>query len=156
MVVNPNSGPGNESLPNQQYREAIAHFGKYTNVELLGYVRTDYARRNIDDVIRDINVYSGWQQGNSSITMGGIFLDEAPHQYSPDAVDFMRRLGREIKGANGLREPRKVKYFRAFPQPLRRRGCNSPPHNKRSRGPLGQGANRRPPQPKGKPTDKDA
>ena len=109
VIVNPNSGPGNESLPNEQYREAVAQLRKYPNVELLGYVRTDYAKRSIDDVIRDIKVYAGWPAYNASLTMNGIFLDEAPHQYSADAVDFMRGVGREIKNANGLREPKTVR-----------------------------------------------
>ncbi|KAK3342188.1 spherulin 4-like cell surface protein [Lasiosphaeria hispida] len=108
VVVNPSSGPGSESLPDSHYREAIGQFGKYPNVELLGYVRTSYAKRSIEDVIRDINVYAGWSSQNMSLSMNGIFLDEAPHQYSHDADSFMRKVGQEINGATGLREPKTI------------------------------------------------
>ncbi len=108
MIVNPDSGPGDGALPNEQYTEAVAKLSSYPNAELLGYVRTGYATRNITEVLGDINVYAGWSSSNSSLAMHGIFLDEAPHEYSASAVDFLRRVGQSIKSATGLQGPKRV------------------------------------------------
>jgi hypothetical protein len=119
VVVNPNNGPGDGLVPNEQYTEALTKLGSYSNARMLGYVRTGYATRDIDDVIREINVYAGWSSNSSSLAMQGIFLDEAPHQYTAEAVDFMHRAGRAIKSATGLHGPRTVQPLLSSLTPAR-------------------------------------
>ena len=108
VVVNPHSGPGDKPAPNEQYTAAITQLSTYPNAQLLGYVRTGYATRNLSDVLDEISVYAGWSAQSSSLTMHGIFLDEAPHEFSEAAVQFMRTVGQEIKGIEGLGEPKTV------------------------------------------------
>ena len=108
MIINPASGPGNESLPNPQYRDAISELHRFPNVQVLGYVRTDYARRNINEARRDIAVYAAWPE---SLAVEGIFLDEAPHVYDEAAEGFIQELGGEIKATPGIRGGRMVRRF---------------------------------------------
>jgi hypothetical protein len=106
--VNPNDGPGNGSVPGDQYYAAIKLLSSYPNIQLLGYVRTGYATRNINDVIQDVFTYSGWSSNSSSLAMHGIFLDETPHEYTANAVEFMRKVNKVVKEASGLRGVRTV------------------------------------------------
>ncbi|KAK1833937.1 Spherulation-specific family 4-domain-containing protein [Podospora conica] len=105
VIVNPASGPGNDSLPTPQYRDAIAELHRYPNVQVLGYVRTDYARRPLADAVRDVGVYAAWPE---ALAVEGIFLDEAPHVWDERAEAFMRELGGGIKAQEGIRGGRMI------------------------------------------------
>lgn len=108
VIVNPNSGPGNTSTPNEQYTSQILRLNAVSNVRTVGYVRTGYASRSIDDVLADVQTYSGWASANSNLSMHGIFLDESPHQYSVAAASYMRNVTQTIKNANGISSPKLV------------------------------------------------
>lgn len=108
MIVNPNSGPGDTQTPGDQYTPAVEELNSYPNVQTVGYVRTGYATRNISDVINEVNIYSGWFFNSSSLAMHGIFFDEAPHQYTADAVDFMITIDEAVKNATGLQGAKTV------------------------------------------------
>ncbi|KAK0737796.1 spherulin 4-like cell surface protein [Schizothecium vesticola] len=105
VIVNPASGPGNTSLPDPQYRAAIAELRHYPNVQVLGYVRTDYARRALANARRDVAVYAAWP---AAMSIEGIFLDEAPHVWDEGAVGFMQALGADIRAAEGIRGGRTI------------------------------------------------
>ncbi|KAM7217683.1 spherulin 4-like cell surface protein [Rhypophila decipiens] len=108
IVINPNSGPGSGPAPNAQYTEAITTLSSYANARLLGYVRTGYAARNVSEVLDDIGVYAAWSSHSPTLAMHGIFLDEAPHVFSSDAVELMRTVDERIKTVEGLYEPRTI------------------------------------------------
>lgn len=74
----------------------------------VGYVRTGYATRNISDVLAEVSTYAGWSVKSSQLAMHGIFFDEAPHEYSASAVEFMRTINQFVKGATGLQGDRTV------------------------------------------------
>ena len=109
VIVNPNSGPGDGTGPDKQYTVAVTELSSYPNAQTVGYVRTGYATRNITDVIDEVNIYSGWSSISSSLTMHGIFFDEAPHEYTADAVDFMHTVNKAVKDATGLQGPKTVR-----------------------------------------------
>jgi len=102
IIINPSSGPGNSTVPNDQYAEQISRLNNITNVKTVGYVRTDYANRAIDDVLADVSTYSGWFTANASLGMHGIFLDESPHQYLSTSASYMRNVTSAIKSASGV------------------------------------------------------
>jgi hypothetical protein len=108
IVVNPKSGPGDGPGPDERYTSAVKRLNSYANVQTVGYVRTGYASRNLSDVVDEINIFSGWSDVSSELAMQGIFLDESPHQYSAESVDFMAQVGREIKSRPGLKGPKTV------------------------------------------------
>ncbi|EFX04914.1 spherulin 4-like cell surface [Grosmannia clavigera kw1407] len=103
IVINPKSGPGSGNIPDDNYVAGVKRLNSFANVRTVGYVRTGYASRNISDVVDEVNIYSGWYTNNSDIAMHGIFFDEAPHQYTADAVDFMVTADAAVKNATGLR-----------------------------------------------------
>lgn len=102
IIVNPNSGPGDAALPDPRYVSAVQRLNSYPNIETIGYVRTGYASRNLSDVTHEVGVYSGWSANSSSLAMHGIFFDEAPHEYSAEAVEFLRAADKFAKNAPGL------------------------------------------------------
>jgi hypothetical protein len=108
VIVNPSSGPGSSSVPDEQYYAAVAKLNAYDNVQTVGYVRTGYATRNITDVVDDVMVYAGWSSNSSSIAMNGIFFDESPYEYSADAVEYMHTIAEVAKTSEGLKGNRTV------------------------------------------------
>ncbi|KID74995.1 uncharacterized protein G6M90_00g055870 [Metarhizium brunneum] len=102
VIVNPSSGPGSSPLPDAHYDAAIRRLNSYPNIETVGYVRTGYATRNLSDVTAEVAVYSAWFSNASALAMHGIFFDEAPHEYSPEAVEFLRAADSFVKSAPGL------------------------------------------------------
>jgi hypothetical protein len=108
VIINPASGPGSSPYPNGNYTAQITRLNTYDNVDLVGYVRTGYATNNLTDVIAQVGIYGGWSSPSESLAMHGIFCDEAPHQYSEEAAEYMRTLNEAIKKTPGLRGERMV------------------------------------------------
>jgi hypothetical protein len=113
VIVNPKSGPGDAAYPDTQYDSAVRRLNSYPNIETVGYVRTGYATRNLTDVTQEVSVYSGWHNKSSALAMHGIFFDEAPHQYSPQAVEFLRAADEFVKKAPGLQGRKTVSCYLA-------------------------------------------
>lgn len=109
VIVNPSSGPGSSPYPDVHYDAAIRRLNSYPNIETVGYVRTGYATRNLSDVTAEVAVYSGWFSNASALAMHGIFFDEAPHEYSPEAVEFLRAADSFVKSAPGLQGRKTVR-----------------------------------------------
>ena len=105
VIINPSSGPGSSPISTTPYAQQVSQLNAYPNVNTVGYVRTGYATRNISDVLSEVATYAGWSQ---NLAMHGIFLDEAPHEYSVDAVEFMRTVDEAIKNTDGLEGGRTV------------------------------------------------
>jgi hypothetical protein len=60
VIVNPSSGPGDSSPPASEYVTGVTTLNSYANAHTIGYVRTNWADRDIDDVKQDIDIYSQW------------------------------------------------------------------------------------------------
>ncbi|ETS82556.1 hypothetical protein PFICI_04432 [Pestalotiopsis fici W106-1] len=108
VVINPNSGPGSGTAPDYYYGPAIAKLNTYANVQTVGYVRTDYTRRDIDAVIADVETYAGWSSISSTYTMHGIFFDEAPYEFNQDSVTYMETIDALVKSSTGLKGAKTV------------------------------------------------
>jgi hypothetical protein len=103
-VINPDSGPGDGPTPDVNYTREITKLSIRGNVRLLGYVPTDYARRDISDVYQDIQTYANWPTAGLDPTLAvhGIFFDETPQQYDDASMTYLRNLTRAVKRKNGL------------------------------------------------------
>lgn len=66
----------------------------------VGYVRTGYAERDIDAVVRDVDTYARWSRLNANLTVHGIFFDEAPHEYSERTRDYLATANEAVKDSN--------------------------------------------------------
>ncbi|KAL4874592.1 Spherulation-specific family 4 [Aspergillus karnatakaensis] len=108
VIVNPQSGPGSSETPDEAYQLAIRQLDSYSNVQKVGYVRTDYARRNVSEVLADVARYSDWHSQSADLAMAGIFFDESPHQYAEATADYLNRINLAVKNATGLQEDRMV------------------------------------------------
>merc|ERR1711977_673771 len=74
IIINPNSGPGKTGLPDEDYSREIARLSKYPNVYMVGYVRVNWCKRDLEKVCNDVDKYAAWgRHGNGEFTMGGIF-----------------------------------------------------------------------------------
>lgn len=108
VVINPQSGPGDSDSPGDEYVSAIERLNSYPNVQTFGYVRTEWAGRDLDTVLNEIERYAGWAEINQTLALNGIFFDEAPHDYSDDKLDFLENVNEAVKNSDGLAEPRAV------------------------------------------------
>nr|OQO24450.1 hypothetical protein B0A51_10169 [Rachicladosporium sp. CCFEE 5018] len=102
VVINPESGPGNATTPNSDFLPAIQRLNSYPNAKTVGYVRTGYGNRSIDDVLQDVETYSGWATSATGIQMHGIFFDEAPYAYSAEILEYMTRCNEAVASASGI------------------------------------------------------
>ncbi|GAB7365320.1 hypothetical protein MBLNU230_g6401t1 [Neophaeotheca triangularis] len=108
VVINPQSGPGDSDSPGDEYVSAIERLNSYPNVQTFGYVRTEWAGRDLDTVLNEIERYAGWAEINQTLALNGIFFDEAPHDYSDDKLDFLENVNEAVKNSDGLAEPRAI------------------------------------------------
>ncbi|QDS69384.1 hypothetical protein FKW77_004551 [Venturia effusa] len=108
VIINPNSGPGATTTPNQDFYPAIQKLNAFANVKTVGYIHTAYGTRDISDVLQDIATYSGWSESQMSIAMHGIFFDEVVSDWTSDAGTFMRTINQAVKNATGLMGTRKI------------------------------------------------
>lgn len=60
VVVNPNSGPGSDILPDANYIEALARLTAAPNVKVIGYVHCSYGKRLLDELVAEVSAYRGW------------------------------------------------------------------------------------------------
>lgn len=108
IIVNPFNGPGSTQYPEDILVTAISKLNTYENVQLVGYVRTSWATRDLSTVLADVSTYSGWSALQSSdsnastIALGGIFFDETPSEYSPEAATYLSAINEAVKNASGL------------------------------------------------------
>ncbi|KAK5170097.1 uncharacterized protein LTR77_004681 [Saxophila tyrrhenica] len=108
VIVNPDSGPGQSAGPGNDYVSAISRLTAAPNVQTVGYVRTGYGTRDIDTVLRDVDIYSRWSQLANGLAVSGIFFDEAPHDYSQQKQQYMATANQAVKESTGIREPRLI------------------------------------------------
>ncbi|RMZ88306.1 hypothetical protein DV736_g4461, partial [Chaetothyriales sp. CBS 134916] len=125
VIINPEDGPGPSTEPSGDYVVALQNLTTYDNVRVLGYVRTHWATRNITEVMREVQIYSGWSKINSSasspspIAMEGIFFDEAPSLYSTQTFDYLQTINQAVKNATGLAGNRTVVHNPGTPPDAR-------------------------------------
>ncbi|KAJ5090085.1 CAZyme family [Penicillium argentinense] len=98
IIVNPDSGPGDSAYPDENIIAGVAKLNSYDNVQVLGYIPTNYAERDISEVIDDISIYSKWSSNKSkNITVSGIFFDEAPNTNDADKISYMQSVSKSAK-----------------------------------------------------------
>lgn len=64
VVVNPNSGPGADILPDANYIEALARLTAAPNVKVIGYVHCSYGKRLLDELVAEVSAYRGWMHAS--------------------------------------------------------------------------------------------
>lgn len=102
IIVNPGSGPGEGRYPDSNYTECVSRLHEYPNAHILGYVSTQYAKRDQALVEEDIRKYADWAsweaEGSSgSIAVDGIFFDEAPSQHNDETSAYMSSISTYAK-----------------------------------------------------------
>jgi hypothetical protein len=103
IVINPGDGPGNQTLLDPNYERELPILNSKKNVRTIGYVRTTWATRNINDVFRDVSVYSSWADNKTEdYKMHGIFYDEAPTVYTDAALTFMKNADDFVRKQAGF------------------------------------------------------
>ncbi|KAH0598138.1 hypothetical protein MHUMG1_04510 [Metarhizium humberi] len=105
VVVNPNSGPGAAPLPGKDYAREVPRLNAFANVHAVGYVRVDYCRKPLADACAEIDRYARWRRHPDAppgLHVEGIYVDETPNHYSPDAARYLDHLRRLVKASDGL------------------------------------------------------
>lgn len=110
VIVNPSSGPGSSPSPSTQYAVAVHRLSTYSNVQKVGYIRTNYANRNISAVLADVETYANWTSQSTSLSMDGIFFDEMPYDYTSEKVEYVSRINKAVKTATGIDSDRLVSF----------------------------------------------
>ncbi|KAF2638318.1 hypothetical protein P280DRAFT_520336 [Massarina eburnea CBS 473.64] len=103
-IVNPNSGPGEDSLPNEHYMLGIRRLHAFGNVRVVGYVPTTWCMKNLSLVLYEIAAYSRWGELDSSLALNGIFFDETPTSFTTENMSFLRRITNAVRASPGLKE----------------------------------------------------
>jgi hypothetical protein len=119
IVINPNSGPGEPPAPDANYSRELPLFNAKENVTTVGYVRMQYCKRSVEHVFDDVTVYGGWSKDHEATGNGiyveGIFLDEAPNEWSHDVGKYLNVVSEKIKNTPGILGEKLVSRLLAFP-----------------------------------------
>jgi Spherulation-specific family 4 len=86
-IINPNSGP-NHVPPNADYQQGIKDLHQ-AGIKIVGYVPTNYAKRDLQAVKADIDLYT------KHFNIDGIFIDESASKQ--DKLNYYRQLYQYIK-----------------------------------------------------------
>jgi Spherulation-specific family 4 len=113
VVINPNSGPGNITGPgnisDDNWQREIPRINSYGNVRTIGYVKTGYGARDINNVLREVAQYGSWTSiptNSSDIYNGtmstyglhGIFFDETPNfDFTPEIGEYYNQIDGYVK-----------------------------------------------------------
>jgi hypothetical protein len=96
VVVNPYNGPGPDALPDANYCREIPKLRSHSNVAVFGYVHVQWAQRQLDTVLQDVETYAAWpkQQNHphQPLQVDGIFVDETPFAGDAPTLDFLGSL----------------------------------------------------------------
>jgi Spherulation-specific family 4 len=87
VIINPNNGP-NGAPPNLDYQQGIKDLHQ-AGIKIIGYVPSTYAKRDLQAVKADIDVYL------KDFKLDGIFIDEAAS--TEDKFTYYQQLYRYIK-----------------------------------------------------------
>lgn len=97
VVINPYNGPGTTGKPGNDDVNTISgvsQLNALSNVNTVGYVRTNYAAASMAELQANITNYAGWAAyAAADISIHGIFFDEsttADYDYLNEAVTFAR------------------------------------------------------------------
>ena len=90
-IINPNSGPGQDALPDANYRAVLKTLSTIPNIRPVGYVHCSYGQRVVEDIYREIDTYREW---NPESRLEGIFIDEAPSD--PALIPYMASLANHV------------------------------------------------------------
>jgi len=126
VIINPSSGPGNESQLDPNYARELPKLNSKPNVRTIGYVRTGWATRNLTDLFDEVDIYASWamnKTGNYSIN--GIFYDEAPNNSTNNAIVFMNRADQYVKSHTGFGGVNFVRSFVALAKADRAQSGNN-------------------------------
>ncbi|KAJ5931030.1 hypothetical protein N7466_006523 [Penicillium verhagenii] len=104
VIVNPNSGPGEGALPDDNYSREVPRLNGYPNVYTVGYIRIDYCNKPHSTTYAEIEQYASWSADYETTGLGvrGIFVDETPNHYTADRADYLRELTEFIKKTPGI------------------------------------------------------
>jgi hypothetical protein len=84
-VINPNNGP-TDGQPDVNITSSVETL-LGAGILLLGYTASLYGTRDLNEVISDVNKYSGWKP---EYKLNGIFLDQASAEL--DKIDYYKQI----------------------------------------------------------------
>jgi len=120
VVINPNSGPGEPPAPDASYARELPKLNRQKNVMTVGYVRLQYCKRSQKHVYDDVAVYAGWSKDQANgVYVEGIFLDEAPNEWSDRVGQYLNELSDKIKDTSGILGSKLVSIMRLTETVLR-------------------------------------
>ena len=103
VIINPNSGPGNNSIMDPNFARELPKLNAKSNVHTIGYVRTGWATRDRRVVLDEVSNYASWANNNTAdYELHGIFFDETPNNYSVQGEDYMKNIDNYVKTHNGF------------------------------------------------------
>lgn len=89
------------AYPDPNYISGVAKLNSHHNVEVLGYIPTNYAERDASEVRKEIAIYSNWASYKSkNITVSGVFFDEAPNTNDKTKIAYMQGISRFARARN--------------------------------------------------------
>ena len=122
VIVNPDSGPGTNTLSDPNYARELPKLNSRKNVQTIGYVRTTWATRNISDVLQDVSTYSSWAENKTAdYQVHGIFYDERGSKPVLNVADRSNKRIQRFTLEGPAPSPLRAKRSIAAPGASRRR-----------------------------------
>lgn len=112
IIVNPNSGPGDNALPSHDYLREIPKLNSYSNVQTVGYMKIDWCRRPLSETFADIGTFASWSSsGCTGLYVEGVYVDETPNHFTEDRAQYLLAVRKYIRALPGLFDRRLVSFI---------------------------------------------
>ena len=112
------------SLPDQVYLDEIPKLRAYPNIRTLGYVATNYANKELQSVLAEVDTYAKWPKVTNDTKMRvdvsrndtckrttwraddnkGIFFDETPSTYSPGEYEYLNTASQAVRNGTSFKD----------------------------------------------------
>ncbi|KAJ4986270.1 cell surface spherulin 4-like protein [Stagonosporopsis vannaccii] len=107
VIINPDDGPGNGTIPSTEYIDVLNTLEVYPHVRTLGYIRTDRGTRDNATIRAEIATYSGWSKFQD-LRLDGIFFDHTPYRDEGGAREYLRNISATVRHSEGFQESKLV------------------------------------------------
>ena len=97
----PNNAPGRPSLPGKDYCREVPKLAAFPNVTLIGYVRCDYCKKPLSNLLAEIETYAAWSL-EPGLKLEGIYLDETSNHYTQQRAAYLDAVGYGIRATAGF------------------------------------------------------
>jgi hypothetical protein len=103
IIINPENSSGNTTHPSTFFLEALKTLTVYPNVCVVGYIDTDYGKRENTSVFADVAAYATWSKRSNETALHGVYFDRTPWQDNKTSLAkaYLHNITAAVRDSHG-------------------------------------------------------